>query len=116
MDRWEYIVGIQLGKAREKGEVSLEERTIIDQQTPPEIWLNKKGTEGWELVAVIHRYDYTEFFMKRKIGTFDAPRPDPREKEAVYLAKQAEKYFTENDFEKALQALKQLQLLVGEKK
>ena len=110
MDRWEYIVGIQVGRAREKGEVSLEERTIIDQHTPPEIWLNKKGTEGWELVAVTHRHDYTEFFMKRRMV------PDLKEKQTVSLAKQAEKYFAENDFEKALQALKQLQQLVGEKK
>lgn len=110
MDKWEYIVGIQLGREREKGEVSLEERTIIDHHTPPEIWLNKKGIEGWELAAVTHRHNYTEFFMKRRMAA------DLKEKEAVNLAKQAEKYFAENDFEKALQAFKQLQLLVGGKK
>lgn len=66
MDQWEYIVGVQLSRPIEKGEVSLEERTIIDQHTPPETWLNKKGIEGWELVAVLHRHDYTEFFMKRR--------------------------------------------------
>ena len=66
MDKWEYIVGVQLSRPIDRGEVSLNERTIIDHQTPPEIWLNKNGTEGWELVAVIHRHDYTEFFMKRR--------------------------------------------------
>ena len=76
MDRWEYIVGIQLGRLRESGEVSLEERTIIDQHTPPEIWLNNKDAEGWEFVAVIHRHDYTEFFMKRRVGV-ESPQFQP---------------------------------------
>lgn len=66
MDKWEYIVGIQLSRPREKEEVSLDERTIIDYQTPPEIWLNKKGGEGWELVAAIQRHEYPKFFMKRR--------------------------------------------------
>ena len=110
-------MGVHCWHSTRKGkrEVSLEERTIIDQHTPPEIWLNKKGIEGWELVAVTHRHDYTEFFMKRRMGTFDDPSPDPMEKDAVSLAKQAEKYFTENDFEKALKALKQLRQSMGEK-
>jgi len=64
MDKWEYIVGVQLSRLIERGEVSLDERTIIDQHIAPEVWLNKKGIEGWELVAVIYRHDYTEFFMK----------------------------------------------------
>jgi len=69
VDKWEYIVGVPLGRPREVGEVSLEERTTIDHHIPPEIWLNKKGAEGWELVTVIQRYDYTEFFLKRKCPT-----------------------------------------------
>ncbi len=73
MDKWEYIVGVQLSRPMEKGDISLDERTIIDQHTAPEIWLNKKGIEGWELVAAIHRHDYTEFFLKRRMGTFDDP-------------------------------------------
>ncbi len=36
-------------------------------------------------------------------------------KEAIKLASQAEKYFAANDFEKALQSLKQLQQLVSRK-
>lgn len=114
MDKWEYIVGVQLGRPREVGEVSLEERAIIDHYIPPEIWLNKKGAEGWELVTVIQRYDYTEFFLKRK-RAIEALSSDSTEEEAVSLAKQAEKYFAENDFEKTLQTLKQIQKLVGEK-
>ena len=82
---WEYIVGIQLGRAREKGEVSLEERIIIDQHTPPEIWLNKKGTQGWELVSILHRRDYTEFFMKRRTDTVETLSSDTIEKEAIKL-------------------------------
>ena len=66
-----------------KGEVSLDGRTLIDQHTAPVIWLNTKGIECREFVAVTHRRDYTEFFMKRRIGAFDAPSPDPREKEAI---------------------------------
>ena len=77
--------------------------------------MNKNATEGWELVAVIHRYDYTEFFMKRRAGEVEARSSSPTEKEADNHARQAEKYFAENDFEKALQALKQLQQLVSEK-
>ena len=105
----------ELQRAREKGEVSLEERIIIDQHTPPEIWLNKKGTQGWELVSVLHRRDYTEFFMKRRTDTVETLSSDTIEKEAIKLASQAEKYFAANDFDKALQSLKQLQQLVSKK-
>lgn len=104
MEKWEYIVGVQLSRPREKEEISLDERTIIDHQTPPEIWLNKKGIEGYELVAVIHRHDYTEFFMKRRVNTGKSLSSELMEKEAVKLASQAEKQFADNDFEHALES------------
>jgi len=68
-ESWEYIVGVQLNRDRERTEVSIHTRQIIESNTPPEEWLRVRGDEGWELAAVVHRGEYTEFFMKRRTGT-----------------------------------------------
>lgn len=59
MEKFEYIVGVQIGRPRDPFEVSIEPREIIDEHTPSEDWFNKKGAEGWEFVVAIHPGGYT---------------------------------------------------------
>ncbi len=35
MGKWEYIVGVQLGRSREAGEMSLEERMTLKKHSKP---------------------------------------------------------------------------------
>ena len=116
MENWQYIVGVQLDRPKGLLEVPPEGREIIESHTPPEVWLNRKGSEGWELVVAIHRGDYTEFFIKRRSGKAKSKDVDPTaqlERQAIPLARQAEDHFSRNEFDEVLSKLKELQRIVS---